>query len=344
MTLSITPISANLSNLPTVSISSSATSAQTSINFFISNAGSNIVGVQVGVTNIPTGSTFSMASNVPSVWITPAATTAAQSISAIAIDGTVGANPLPAVYTSPIETLTINQGNITAPLSLSNFTLTAQNTPGKFVDLKLLTTGYNINITGSVGFTVPASSVAGNYTGGTGVNTLVFPDVYSKYAITNLGSNNFNVTYSTNGSVDTIQSFSRLQFQDKGLAYDLSGAAGQVAKILGAIYGSSSVSNPTFVGIGLGYLNQGMSYANLISLALNAKLGTGFTNAQEVTLLFQNLAHANPTAQDLSTWTNQISNGTYTQTSLAQFACDNAINTNNINLTGLAQTGLTYSS
>ena len=53
-----------------------------------------------------------MASNVPSVWMTPAATTTAQSISAIAIDGTVGANPLPAVYTSPIETLTINQGNI----------------------------------------------------------------------------------------------------------------------------------------------------------------------------------------------------------------------------------------
>jgi hypothetical protein len=86
-----------------------------------------------------------------------------------------------------------------------------------------------------------------------------------------------------------------------------------------------------------------MSYPNLISLALSNKLGTGFTNAAEVTLLFQNLASVTPSAQDLTTWTNQITNGTYTQTSLAQFACDNILNTNNIKLTGLAQTGLQFS-
>ena len=341
MTLSITPTSANLSNLPTIGISSTSTSTQTTVNFSINNVGVNVEGVQVGVSNLPTGSTSTLVSNIPN-W-TPNTVTQGQSISTVAIDFTL-ANPIPASNTTPVETLTINQANVSVPLNLSNFTITAQNTPGKFADLKLLTMGYNVNITGSVGFTVPASSVAGNYTGGTGVNTLVFPDTFSKYAISNLGNNNFNVSYSTNGSVDTIQSFSRLQFQDKGLAYDLSGAAGQVAKILGAVYGPSAVSNSTFVGIGLGYTNQGMSYSNLISLALNAKLGSGFTNAQEVTLLFQNLAHTNPSAADLITWTNQISNGTYTQTSLAQFACDNAINTNNINLTGLAQTGLAYSS
>ena len=340
MTLSITTTSANLPNLPTITISSSSTSAQTTVNFFINNVGVNVEGVQVGVSNLPTGSTSTLVNNVPN-W-TPNTVTQGQSISTVAIDFTL-ANPIPSTFTSSVDTLTINQGNVSIPLSLSNFTITAQNTPGKFADLKLLTTGYNVNITGNVGFSVPASLVAGNYTGGTGVNTLIFPDTFSKYVITNLGSNNFNVTYSVNATQDTVQSFSRLQFQDKGLAFDLSGAAGQVAKIIGGIFGASSVTNTSFVGIGLTQLNQGMSYQNLITLALNTKLGANFTNAQEVTLLFQNLARVNPSATDLATWTNLISNGTYTQTSLAQFACDHAINLNNINLTGLSQTGLAYS-
>ena len=170
----------------------------------------------------------------------------------------------------------------------------------------------------------------------------MFPDTFSNYSIQNQGNNNFSVTYNTNGAVDSVKSFSRLEFKDIGVAYDLNGAAGQVAKILGGVFGPSAITNKSFVGIGLGYLNQGMSYPNLIGLALNAALGSNFSNAAEVTLLFKNLAGVSPSAQDLNTWTTQISNGTYTQTSLAQFACDNAINTTNIKLTGLAQTGLAY--
>ena len=328
------------SSNPTITIASASTATQTVTNFSVDNFGSNLYGIQVGVSNLPTGSTSTLVNNVTG-W-TPSSVTQGQSISNIAIDFTLS-NPLPSPSTGPVDTLTINQGNLTTPLNLSNFTLTAKNSSGKFADLGLLTMGYNVNITGNVGYTIPASNASGSYSGGTGLNTLVFSDVYSKYKVAALGNNNFTVTYNTNAAVDSIQSFQRLKFQDVGVAYDLSGAAGQVAKILGAVYGASAVTNSTYVGIGLNYLNQGMSYSNLITLALNNKLGTGFTNAAEVTLLFQNLAHANPGAQDMATWTNQITNGTYTQTSLAQFACDNAINTANINLTGLMQTGLQYS-
>jgi hypothetical protein len=62
-----------------------------------------------------------------------------------------------------------------------------------------------------------------------------------------------------------------------------------------------------------------------------------------VTLLYKNLTGNEPAAADLGNYTTLINNGTYTKTSLAQFACDNLINTNNIKLTGLAQTGLLYS-
>ena len=332
--IAVTPTSIS-SAIPTITIGSTSTATQTVTNFSVNNCGVDLYGVQVGVSNLPTGSTSSLVCNI-SGWTPVTGSPQAQATSTIAIDFS-NSNPVLAGSNTSMETLTVNQGSIATPIKMYTFTLT-----GKASDLKLSTLAYNLNITGNVGFSVPASTLSGNYSGGTGLNTLVFPDTFSNYSIQNQGNNNFSVTYNTNGAVDSVKSFSRLEFKDIGVAYDLNGAAGQVAKILGGVFGPSAITNKSFVGIGLGYLNQGMSYPNLIGLALNAALGSNFSNAAEVTLLFKNLAGVSPSAQDLNTWTTQISNGTYTQTSLAQFACDNAINTTNIKLTGLAQTGLAY--
>ena len=122
----------------------------------------------------------------------------------------------------------------------------------------------------------------------------------------------------------------------------MSGNAGSVAKILGAIFGPKEVNNSTFVGIGLGYIDQGMSYPDLISLALNAKLGSNFTPIDEVNLLFQNLLNTKPSSSELNTYLSAIQNKTYTTVSLAQLACDTPINASNIGLTGLADTGLIF--
>ena len=48
------------------------------------------------------------------------------------------------------------------------------------------------------------------------------------------------------------------------------GNAGTVAKLLGAVFGQSSISNKAYVGIGLKYLYEGMSYVGLAALALQA--------------------------------------------------------------------------
>ena len=139
----------------------------------------------------------------------------AQATSTIAIDFS-NSNPVLAGSNTSMETLTVNQGSIATPIKMYTFTLT-----GKASDLKLSTLAYNLNITGNVGFSVPASTLSGNYSGGTGVNTLVFPDTFSNYSIQNQGNNNFSVTYNTNGAVDSVKSFSRLEFKDIGVAYDL---------------------------------------------------------------------------------------------------------------------------
>jgi hypothetical protein len=56
---------------------------------------------------------------------------------------------------------------------------------------------------------------------------------------------------------------------------DLSGNAGNVARILGAVFGKAAVANETYAGIGLYYMDGGMSYEGLMQLAINARLGGG---------------------------------------------------------------------
>ena len=157
------------------------------------------------------------------------------------------------------------------------------------------------------------------------------------------GVTTVSVRAQTGGTNDTLANIERLQFTDRNIALDLNGAAGTTAKILGAVFGRESLANTSYVGIGLSLLDGGMSYQDLMQLALNARLGAGFSNTAEVNLLYQNLAGVLPSAADLSYWTGTLSSGQFSQASLAVMAADLELNTTNINLAGLAQTGIEYS-
>ena len=95
--------------------------------------------------------------------------------------------------------------------------------------------------------------------------------------------------------VDPLTNVERLQFADSKLALDIKGNAGTTAKILGAGFGSASLTNKVYVGIGLELLDAGTRYTDLMSVALSAKLGAGFSNADEVSLLWTNLFGIPPT-------------------------------------------------
>lgn len=176
--------------------------------------------------------------------------------------------------------------------------------------------------------------------GGAGIDQAIFSGARSLY---NIAKNSVGYTISSAAEgVDSLTNVERFKFSDGGLAVDLSGNAGQTAKILGVIFGKESVSNPTYVGIGLNLLDGGMSYQDLMQAALNARLGAGFSSESEVNLLFQTLAGSPPSADALSYWTGAIATGKYSQASLAVLAADSDLNTANINLVGLADTGLAY--
>ena len=176
---------------------------------------------------------------------------------------------------------------------------------------------------------------------GSGVNT--------NYSISKFNDGSWNISFigptiaiypppATNGT-DKLINVERLRFTDKSFALDLDGNAGKAAKIIGSVLGLASVSNPTFVGIGLNYLDKGMSYSELGELALKA---IGAINADViVSTLWRNVVGFDASTEQKAPYIKMLSEGMRTG-DLVVFAADTSLNTTNINLVGLAQTGIEY--
>jgi hypothetical protein len=123
------------------------------------------------------------------------------------------------------------------------------------------------------------------------------------------------------------------------VALDVSGPAGQVAKILGSVFGKSYVGNTEFAGIGFAYLDGGMSYLDLCGLAAGA---AGLSTPDLlVTTLLRNTTGTEPTALSKSSYLQSISNGA-SYASVVQQIADSSANAQSIKLTDLANTGLAF--
>jgi hypothetical protein len=131
----------------------------------------------------------------------------------------------------------------------------------------------------------------------------------------------------------------RLIFSDKSIAIDINGNAGTTAKLLGAVFGKDSLTNKQYVGIGLSLLDAGMSTATLASLAVDA--ANLKTNDQIVSTLWKNVFGTTASNSDKAPYIKLLDDG-MTPGTLAWLAADTTFNKVNINLVGLAQTGIEY--
>ena len=177
--------------------------------------------------------------------------------------------------------------------------------------------------------------------GGSGVDKIYFENLtsVSDFKLTALPNKvKFNDTAGKYPPVEATN-VERLIFSDKSIAIDINGNAGTTAKILGAVFGKESVSNKSYVGIGLNLLDAGWTYDNLAGLALDAAGAT--TKDQIVSLLWTNVIGTKPTAADKQPFIALLENG-MTAGALAHLAADTSFNATNINLVGLAQTGIEY--
>lgn len=175
--------------------------------------------------------------------------------------------------------------------------------------------------------------------GGAGIDTAVYSGSRARYTIAATASG-FTITdqNSTEGK-DTLSDVERVQFADKRVALDLNGHAGQVAKVLGAVFGAKAVGNKEYVGIGLKLLDDGMSYEALAALAVTV---TGKTApADVVSLLWGHVIGGTPTTAQAQPFIDLL-NGGMSIGALTVLAADTPFNTTNIDLVGLAKTGIEF--
>lgn len=189
---------------------------------------------------------------------------------------------------------------------------------------------------------------AGNdvFDGGGGIDTALLGLNRAQAQIQHAGAG-YQLT-STYGS-DTLNSIERLRFSDKNIAFDLDGAAGNTAKLMGAIFGrtyvtaSDNPANAAIVGAGLDLFDSGRTMEQVAELALaSGLLPGGRTHTNVVNQLFNNVAGRLPSSAEQSPYVTWLDTGAYTQASLAVFAAETELNTTNINLVGLAGTGIEY--
>ena len=206
--------------------------------------------------------------------------------------------------------------------------------------------GGNDTITGGLGSDV--------IDGGTGIDTVKFSGPFgsgslANYSIQKLIDGSWSVSFigpiiaifpppPTDGS-DSLTYVERIQFTDKSFAFDLDGNAGNTAKIIGAVLGKAALKNPTYVGIGLSYLDKGMSYSDLGALALNAVGATTYDAI--VSTLWLNVIGSPASALDKAPFIKMLADGMKAG-DLVALAADTSFNTTNINLVGLAQSGIEY--
>jgi methionine-rich copper-binding protein CopC len=142
--------------------------------------------------------------------------------------------------------------------------------------------------------------------------------------------------------IDNLSGIERLHFGDLWWAVDLDGNAGTTVKILGAVFGPSSVENTDFVGIGLWALDGGVSYPDLMRVALEARLGANPNNTDVVNLLYRNLVGIEPPREDFLYYVGLLTSGQLTQVQLAQLAAEHPVNLQNIGFDQLVDFGIPF--
>jgi Ca2+-binding RTX toxin-like protein len=184
-----------------------------------------------------------------------------------------------------------------------------------------------------------------NFDGGPGIDTVVYTGEFKDYVVkTDVSGMEVSSVSYTEGA-DWLLNIERLQFKDKGLAFDLEGHAGTAAKTLSLVFGLSSVYLPEYVGICLDLLdNKAYTPEQLMQAALNVRLGADALDPGKVVdFLYSQLTGGGlPSPSDKAAYVDLILNKTYSIAGLAVAAAEPPLNPIEPSLMGLATSGLPF--
>ena len=177
--------------------------------------------------------------------------------------------------------------------------------------------------------------------GGAGVDSVIMSTSAAKSQIVRDSVSNNWVVTGDSGS-DTLVDVERVMFDDSSLALDVGKdeIGGKAALLLGALLGRDAINNPAYVGTVIGLLDGGMSIDELAAVAIESLSLT--SDEALITTLWENLLGVGPTESEKASVIELLDNG-LTQVELILLAADSEINESNIDLIGIAQTGLSYS-
>lgn len=182
--------------------------------------------------------------------------------------------------------------------------------------------------------------------GGSGLDTVVYADSRSAHSITKNAAD-----YVVNGGIygnDTLTGIERLQFADMGLALDVGihESAGETALLMGAVLGKASLNNKAVIGTLLQFFDAGNTMQNAAEVLVNGgimdQLAGGSSINSYVNLIYRNVVGQEATPDTTSALASFITSGTLTKASFLAVIAELPLNQDNINLVGLAQSGLEY--
>ena len=175
-----------------------------------------------------------------------------------------------------------------------------------------------------------------------------YGDVRAHYVVDHAGEittvRDFFGGYGESGT-DRLVGVERIQFADIDLAFDLDGArpddAGDVARLIGVVFGPWAVQSALLVGLGIKFIDGGGSIADLAALALTFRLGPHASHEEAVNLMYSNLTGAAPTTEEAAPYVALLDEGLQ-PASLAIYAMSSTLNANNIGLAHLELVGLPF--
>jgi serralysin len=254
-----------------------------------------------------------------------------------------------------VASYTDGQGTLETLTSLATDALKVNLISGTSSSDLILGTAHADNISSNAGHDTIAGGLGSDVIdGGAGIDTVKFSGQFgssglANYSIQKMNNGSWTVSYigpiiaifpppSTDG-VDSLTNVERLQFTDKSFALDLDGHAGTNAKVIGAVLGKTALKDAANFGIYLSYLDKGMSYSDLGALVLS-QVGA-VTNDSIVSRLWLNVIGSPASPLDKAPFVKMLDDGMKAG-DLVVLAAETTFNTSNINLVGLALTGIEY--
>ena len=179
--------------------------------------------------------------------------------------------------------------------------------------------------------------------GGSGVDTIRYSGSSNLAQITALAGGQIRVVSSFSGT-DVLSSVERVEFSDRGYAFDTSGGA--AAKLITAAFGKSQVAKYLYAG--LQYLDSGWSLQALSDLVIASGLvdrAAGSPSPQAfIKHVFQNTVLRQPTSAELNLFESMLNSGTYSKTGLLALAAGVVSDTSAglVASDGITVTGVAY--